>query len=83
MKFTVFICSIHISTGAGASDDPCSWGYHGKYAFSEIEVENVATYLANLDNLISYWNVHAYGNMVLMPWSYTEKLPKDYEDIVS
>lgn len=67
--------------GIGTSDYPCSSSYHGKYAFSEPEVQNVANYLANIRDLKSYWTVHAYGNMVLLPWSYTEELPKDYAEI--
>ena len=56
--------------------------YHGKYAFSEVEVRNVANHLLNIRNLKSYWDVHAYGNMLLFPWSHTMELPKDYEEIV-
>jgi len=66
--------------GAGTSSNPCSDIYHGKKGFSEIEVLNVANYLRKL-NLKAYFNVHAYSQLLLTPWSYTKTYPADYEEI--
>lgn len=74
----------HSILGAGTSDDPCSGNYRGDYAFSEVEVKNVADYLAAIPNFVSYFNLHSYGQMLLTPFSYTnESLPVDFDEIVS
>ncbi|XP_057306237.1 carboxypeptidase B-like [Hydractinia symbiolongicarpus] len=70
----------HKFGGVGTSSNPCQDTYHGTSAFSEIEVRQVANYLRRL-NLKSYWNVHAYSQLVLTPWSYTTRLPADYGEI--
>jgi len=70
--------------GAGTSGNPCSDIYRGKAAFSEIEVKQVAhklTELAHSVGVKSYWNIHAYSQLVLYPWSYTSKRAKDYAEI--
>jgi len=70
--------------GAGTSGNPCSDIYRGKSAFSEIEVKQVAdklTELAHTVGLKSYWNIHAYSQLVLYPWSWTTRRAKDYMEI--
>jgi murein tripeptide amidase MpaA len=70
--------------GAGTSGNPCSDIYRGKHAFSEIEVKQVAdklTQLAHTVGVKSYWNIHAYSQLVLYPWSYTTRRAKDYQEI--
>jgi len=66
--------------GAGTSRNPCSDIYHGPYGFSEIEVKQVANFLKTL-KLKAYFNVHAYSQLVLTPWSYTKTYPSDYNEI--
>jgi len=70
------------SLGVGTSDNCQRDTYRGPRANSEVEVRNVANFLKTL-NLKSYWNVHAYSQLVLTPWSYTSQLPRDYNEIVS
>jgi len=70
--------------GAGTSGNPCTDIYHGKFPFSEIEVKQVSeklTELAHTVGLKSYWNIHAYSQLVLYPWSWTTKRAKDYYEI--
>lgn len=70
--------------GIGTSDNPCSDIYHGKSAFSEVEVKQVAYKLKELTQSVgvkSYWNIHAYSQFVLYPWSWTTKRAKDYAEI--
>jgi len=67
--------------GVGTSDNPCSDVYRGRRAFSEQEVRQVANYLKTIPNLKSYYNVHAYSQLVLTPWSYTTTYPDDYAEI--
>lgn len=70
----------HWYTGVGTSNRCSDDIYRGPKPFSEIEVLNVAKYLKTL-NLKSYWNVHAYSQLVLTPWSYQTSLPRDYTEI--
>jgi len=70
--------------GEGTSPYECSDIYHGKAPFSEIEVKQVARMLMNLKKSVglkSYWNVHAYSQLVLYPWSYTKDKTPDQEEI--
>jgi len=67
--------------GVGTSDDPCSDIFRGLKAFSEIEVKQVSDYLMTIPDLKSYYNVHAYSQLVLTPWSYTIRYPNDYAEI--
>jgi len=70
--------------GIGTSSNECSDTYHGKSAFSEIEVAHVAKrlkILAATVGLKSYWNIHAYSQLVLYPWSYTTRRARDYIEI--
>lgn len=69
--------------GIGTSNNPCEDNYHGGTAFSEVEVKNVATYLQTIPKLVSYWSVHAYGQLILTPSSYTSNLPNDFKEMVS
>jgi len=74
----------HKFGGAGTSSNACSDIYHGPYAFSETCVNNVQRYLKALDArtpIKSYFNVHAYSQLVLTPWSYTTTYPSDYSEI--
>jgi len=70
--------------GIGTSGNECSDIYHGKSAFSEIEVKQVANKLISLKGSVgvkSYWNIHAYSQLVLYPWGYTTQRAKDYYEI--
>ena len=55
--------------------------YRCSKPFSEIEVKNVANFMKNL-NLKSYWNVHAYGQLILYSWSYIKNVTKDNTETV-
>lgn len=69
--------------GVGTSSYPCSDTYHGSKPFSEIEVRSVARYLYGIRRrLIAYYNIHAYSQLWMTPWSYTTTYPNDYAEIV-
>jgi len=68
--------------GIGTSDFCWDDTYRGPKPFSEVEVRNVANFLGTL-NLKSYWNVHAYSQLVLTPWSWTKTRPVDNDEMVS
>lgn len=66
----------------GTSATACNDDYRGPNPFSEIEVVNVKNYLEERkDRLKAFWNIHAYSQMILTPWSHTKTLPQDYEEI--
>jgi len=74
----------HKFGGAGTSSSACSDIYHGPYAFSEVCVNNVQKFLRKIHSktpIKSYFNVHAYSQLVLTPWSYTTTYPSDYGEI--
>ena len=72
------------SKGVGTSSYPCQDTYHGKKPFSEVEVASVARYLYGIrTKLVAYYNIHAYSQLWMTPWSYTTTYPRDYAEIVS
>jgi murein tripeptide amidase MpaA len=65
---------------AGSSTVTCSDSYQGPSAASEIEVQTIQSYLCGIDNLVGYINFHAYSQLWMSPWGYTDALPPDYKD---
>lgn len=44
---------------------------------------HVARYLyKNRHNLVGYMDVHAYSQLWMTPWGYTQTYPKDYAEMV-
>lgn len=69
---------------SGTSTWPWMDTFRGPYAFSEVEVKQVADKLTQLKQTVglkSYWNVHAYSQLLLYPWSYTTARARDYYEI--
>ena len=67
----------------GASSSPCNDAYRGTHAFSEVEVRNVANYLKSLKNRIAgYMDIHAYSQLWMIPWGYTQQPTEDHEELV-
>ena len=64
----------------GASAEPCKESYRGLSAFSEVEVKSVANYLEKLSK--AYWNLHAYSQLFLTPWSYSTNDTSDQLEFV-
>jgi len=72
----------HWNATDGASTDPCSKNFMGPHPFSEIEIVNVRDFLlAHKDQLKFYMNLHSYGEMVLLPWAYTEEKPDNIDQL--
>lgn len=62
-------------TGEGSSSQPCSDVYRGPHAESEPEVKALTQFMRdNVNNLFAYITFHAYGQMILYPFSYTEEM---------
>ena len=69
----------------GASAEPCKESYRGLSAFSEVEVKSVANYLEKLSKSVTlkaYWNLHAYSQLFLTPWSYSTNDTSDQLEFV-
>jgi carboxypeptidase T len=64
--------------GAGASKSKRSETYRGEYAFSEPESIAIRD-LAKREHATLHVDLHAYGQLVMYPWSYTTK-PVDDRD---
>lgn len=64
---------------SGASRDPCSDTYCGEKPFSEIEVAQVAKYIADQKGaIVNYINFHSYSQFWMSPWGYTTNRPTDF-----
>jgi len=59
----------------GSSSNTCSDTYHGPYPDSEPENSNLADYIAGLKNVEGYIDFHAYSQLWMNPWGYTNRLP--------
>ena len=69
----------------GVSKNPCLDSYPGTKPFSEIEVVNIKTFSEGLrGKMVLYFDVHAYGEMILLPLAYNHnKHYRNEKDIVS
>ena len=68
----------------GSSRNPCSETFAGPEPFSEPETKAVSDFiLKNKDNIAMYISLHAYSQMWLIPWGYTEEKPSDYQELYS
>lgn len=57
----------------GSDSDPESPSYRGTGPFSEPETEAIATYLFGFESVLAHVDFHAYGELVLWPFSFTEE----------
>lgn len=66
---------------AGTSSQKCSDSYSGPSAASEVEVQIVQKYICDHKATIKgYVNFHAYSQLWMSNWGYTDLLPADYQD---
>ncbi|MDP2435906.1 MAG: M14 family metallocarboxypeptidase [archaeon] len=65
-----------ITAGGESSSDPCSDAYHGPSAASELETQALIGYWEeHHENILAYFDIHAYGELWLTPWGYTFARP--------
>ncbi|XP_009963339.3 carboxypeptidase B [Tyto alba] len=68
----------------GASKSPCDSTYCGSAPESEKETKALADFIRkHLSTVKAYLTVHSYSQLLLFPYSYTYKLPPDYEELNS
>ncbi|XP_007504381.2 carboxypeptidase A4 isoform X1 [Monodelphis domestica] len=68
-------------SGEGASNDPCSEAYHGPKPHSEIEVKSVVDFIQNHGNFKSFIDIHSYSQLLMYPYGYTCKHPRDFAEL--
>ncbi|XP_074051377.1 carboxypeptidase A1 [Macrotis lagotis] len=56
---------------AGASNNPCSETYHGKFANSEVEVKSIVDFVKSHGNIKAFISIHSYSQLLLYPYGYT------------
>jgi murein tripeptide amidase MpaA len=67
--------------GGGSSMNPCSDLYAGDFPFSEPETRQFSEFIANLTNLAGYFDFHAYGQLLMLPYGYTHELLENYDEL--
>ncbi|CAG9805948.1 unnamed protein product [Chironomus riparius] len=66
---------------AGTSPNPCRNTYAGPFPFSEPETKQYSEFMANLPNLAGYFSFHSFGQMLLLPYGYTQELLDNYDEL--
>ena len=69
-------------TEAGASSNPCSETYHGKYANSEVEVKSIVDFVKDHGNFKAFLSIHSYSQLLLYPYGYTTQSVSDKNELV-
>jgi len=65
--------------GGGSSPDPCEEIYCGPKPFSESESLALARDLYKMRRkLVSFFDIHTYGQLWMSPWGFTTGFPRDY-----
>jgi len=72
--------------GPGTSPDKCSDIYKGPEPWSEPETRSIREFVeGKLDqgvNWVSYFAIHSYAQMWLVPWGWTFDLPPTYDELI-
>lgn len=69
-------------TEAGASNNPCSETYHGKFANSETEVKSIVDFVKSHGNIKAFISIHSYSQLLLYPYGYTTEPASDHNELV-
>ncbi|XP_077344376.1 carboxypeptidase B-like [Lithobates pipiens] len=68
----------------GATSSPCSEVYSGTTFESESETRALGDFIrSNLSSIKAYLTIHSYSQMLLFPYSYTNKQAKDYYELLA
>lgn len=69
-------------TVAGASSNPCSETYHGKFANSESEVKSIVDFVKAHGSIKAFISIHSYSQLLLYPYGYQENPTRDQNELV-
>ncbi|XP_005673222.1 carboxypeptidase A1 isoform X1 [Sus scrofa] len=67
--------------GAGASSNPCSETYHGKFPNSEVEVKSIVDFVNDHGNIKAFISIHSYSQLLLYPYGYKTEAPADKDEL--
>lgn len=70
------------SSETGASSNPCTETYHGKFANSESEVKSIVDFVKSHGNFKAYISIHSYSQLLLYPYGYTKDPAADDAELV-
>ncbi len=75
------MCAVFI--GPGTSSQPCSDQYKGVRAFSEQETANLRDFVLKIKgDLKMFITIHAYSQLLLVPWGFQSQRPSDWVEVV-
>ncbi|XP_066118405.1 carboxypeptidase A1 [Saccopteryx bilineata] len=66
---------------AGASKNPCSETYHGKFANSESEVKSIVDFVKSHGNIKAFISIHSYSQLLLYPYGYKSEPTADQAEL--
>ena len=67
----------------GQTDCACDTIFHGGRAFSAPETNNVRNFiLKHKDNIKFFNSLHSFGQLVIIPWGYTETPPPHADELL-
>ncbi|XP_036720203.1 carboxypeptidase A1 [Balaenoptera musculus] len=66
---------------AGASSNPCSETYRGKFANSEVEVKSIVDFVKDHRNIKAFISIHSYSQLLLYPFGYKKESPADKDEL--
>ncbi|XP_055464210.1 carboxypeptidase A1 [Psammomys obesus] len=66
---------------AGASSNPCSDTYRGKFPNSEAEVKAIVDFVTSHGNIKAFISIHSYSQLLLYPYGYTSEPAPDKEEL--
>ncbi|XP_008844560.1 carboxypeptidase A1 isoform X1 [Nannospalax galili] len=65
----------------GASSNPCSETYRGKFANSEVEVKSIVDFVQNHGNIKAFISIHSYSQLLLYPYGYTSVPAPNHKEL--
>ncbi|XP_030879522.1 carboxypeptidase A1, partial [Leptonychotes weddellii] len=65
----------------GASSNPCTETYRGKFANSEVEVKSIVDFVKNHGNIKAFISIHSYSQLLLYPYGYKAEVAPDQAEL--
>ncbi|XP_075413847.1 carboxypeptidase A1 isoform X2 [Tenrec ecaudatus] len=67
--------------GGGASNNPCTETYHGKFPNSESEVKAIVDFVKDHGNIKAFISIHSYSQLLLYPFGYKIDPARDQNEL--
>ncbi|GAB5568786.1 carboxypeptidase A5 [Prionailurus iriomotensis] len=65
----------------GASSNPCTDTYRGKFANSEVEVKSIVDFVKSHGNIKAFISIHSYSQLLLYPYGYKAEPAPDRDEL--